>query len=105
MVFINILQPQNIIGFFNNLEDKDFAIKNLSNYKLAYKDQITDPYIMETLYSAIKTVKPSDEGIVLYEGFQINLGDILTFNSFRAKDTFLLTKRGFKLIKTDDFSF
>ena len=104
MVFINILQPKNLIGFFNDLEDKDFAVKNLHNYELVYKDEISDPYIMEMLYSAIKTVKPSDEGIVLYEAFQINLGDILTFNSFRARDTFLLTKRGFKLIKTEDFS-
>ncbi len=105
MVFIDILQPQNLIGFFNNLEDEEFALNNFHKYTKVYSDTISDPYLMEGLYSAIKRVVPSeDEQVVYYQHFKIYLGDILTFNSFRSKDVFLLTKEGFKLIKTYDFS-
>lgn len=105
MVYIEILQPKNLIGFFNNLEDKEFVKNHLENYQVVYKDQISDPYLMETVYSAIKKVVPSENNkLIYYAGFKINLGDLLVFNSFRAKDLFLLTKEGFKLLKTVDFS-
>lgn len=104
MVYIEILQPKNLIGFFNNLEDKDFVKDHIENYEIAYRDQISDPYLMESVYSAIKKVVPSkDNKLIYYAGFKINLGDLLIFNSFRSKDFFLLTQSGFKLLKTEDF--